>query len=367
MERKSPLPPLVAAAAALLLSLAGCSKPEALPAVTPPVRTLVLDGGAETPFRRFPGEVAAADTSRMSFDVPGRIIDFPAQQGMVVKRGELLAQLDQTNFIAGFDAARAQFNNASEEFNRRRALYQRRVISRSELEQFQQAFEVADANLRQARRALDDTSLVAPFDGRVAQTLANNFQNVQPQQPVLVFQNIATLEVDIQVPEADMSLAMRGVTAANAREMLEARVEFAALPGQQFPLALKSFATQANPSARTFAVTFTLTPPENKNILPGMTCTALVRAKGRSAVGDEAGVFRLPLAALATSDGKSAVWRLDPTTMKVSRVPVEMLSMAGDSVQVRAPDLKPGDELVSTGVRFLADGMTVRRLATSSR
>jgi len=348
--------------------VSGCSDKEAPIAVTPPVRTFVLEGGTDTRFRRFPGEVAAADTSRMSFDVPGRIIDFPAQQGLVVKQGALLAQLDQTNFIARFDAARALFNSASEEFNRRRVLLQRRVISQSEFEQFQKAYNVADADLRTAQRALDDTRLVAPFDGRVAQTIANNFQNVQAQEPVLVFQNISTLEVDIQVPESDMSLAIRGITAENARELLEAKVEFAALPGEQFDLELKSFATQASASARTFQVTFTLHPPENKNILPGMTCTVLLRMRDRSGLSDgQPGVYRVPTHAVSTQENKTWVWRLDPATMKVSRIPVDMLGLSGEAIQIRSPKLQSGDELVASGVRFLSDGMTVRRMDASNR
>lgn len=353
--------------AAFGLCVAGCSKPAPEEPVVPPVRTFVLDGPTEAAFRRFPGEVAAADTSRMSFDVPGRIVQFPAQQGMVMKKGALLAQLDQVNFIARFDAARAQFNAASEEFNRRRQLLDRRVISRSEFDQFQEAFQVADANLRTAQRALEDTELVAPFDGRVAQTIANNFQNVQAQEPVLVYQNIATLEVDVQIPESDMSLASQGLTSANARELLEAQVEFAALPGERFPLELKSFATQASTATRTFRVTFTLTPPASKNVLPGMTCTVLVRARSHYAVGgSEPGVYDLPVQAVSTGHSESVVWRLDPKTMQVEPVRVDLVSLKDHSVRVRSADLRQGDELVSTGVRFLSKGMEVRRMATAT-
>ena len=86
--------------------------------------------------------------------------------------------------------------------------------------------DVAEATLREAQRALDDTRLLAPFDGRVARTLVNNFQNVQAHQPVLVFQNTSILEVDIEVPEADISGAERGITARNARDLLEAQGRF---------------------------------------------------------------------------------------------------------------------------------------------
>jgi RND family efflux transporter MFP subunit len=351
----------------VLVWMSGCSPEEKLEPAVPPVQTIVLRTTGEVPFRRFPGEVAAADTSQMSFDVPGRLIEFPAVQGMVFKFGELLGRLDETNFVARVDSARAEFTTAHNELARRRQLHQRGVISRSELDSFQRANDVAEAALREAQRALDDTRLLAPFDGRVARTLVNNFQNVQAHQPVLVFQGTSILEVDIQVPETDMLVAERGITARNARDLLEARAEFPTIPNQQFDLELKSFSTEATPNARTFLVTFTLYPPEGQNILPGMTCTVLVRSRSRLAMpSTEEGVFQVPVRAVSTAEGKSAVWKLNPSSMKVSRVPVEMLGVSGDLMSVRGAALTPNDEIVTSGVRFLSEGMKVRRMQANN-
>ena len=351
----------------VLVWAVGCSPDEKPGPAIPPVQTIVLNTASDVPFRRFPGEVAAADTSNMSFDVSGRLIEFPATQGMVFKFGELLGRLDETNFIARVDSARADFTNAHTELARRRQLQQRGVISRSELDGFQRANDVAEAALREAQRAFDDTRLLAPFDGRVARTLVNNFQNVQANQPVLVFQSTSILEVDIQVPEADMSAAEQGITARNARDLLEAKAEFPTIPNRQFDLELTSFSTEATPSARTFRVTFNLYPPEGQNILPGMTCTVLVRSKSRlSAQPAEEGTFQVPVRAVSTADGKSSLWRLDPATMQVSQVEVEMRGVTGDSMMVRGPALAPSDEIVTTGVRFLSEGMKVRRMQANN-
>ena len=347
--------------------LAACSPDEQPAPTVPPVQTFVLGTSSEAPFRRFPGEVGAADSSNMSFDVPGRLIEFPATQGMVFKYGNLLGRLDETNFVARVDAARADFSNAHAELARRRQLFQRGVISRSELDGFQRANDVAEAALREAQRALDDTRLLAPFDGRVARTLVSNFQNVQAHQPVLVFQNTSILEIDIEVPEADMSSAERDVTARNARDLLEARAEFPTIPGQQFDLELKSFSAAATPVTRTFKVTFNLYPPEGQNILPGMTCTVLLRQISRlSSQPAEEGVFEVPVRAVSTADGKTSVWKLNPKSMQVTRVDVDMLGVAGDSMRLRSAALAANDEIVTSGVRFLSDGMKVRRMQASN-
>jgi len=110
-------------------------------------------------------------------------------------------------------------------------------------------------------------------------------------------------------------------------------------------------------------VTFNLYPPEGQNILPGMTCTVLLRQRNRvSSQPTEEGVFQVPVRAVATADGKSSVWKLDPTSMQVSRVDVDMVGIAGDSMRVRSAALAPNDEIVTSGVRFLSEGMKVRRM-----
>jgi multidrug efflux pump subunit AcrA (membrane-fusion protein) len=64
---------------------------------------------------------------------------------------------------------------------------------------------------------------------------------------------------------------------------------------------------------------------------------------------------------VGTVDGRALVWRLDPDAMTVEPVPIELLSPAGQSMRVRGKELRPGDEIVISGVRFLSDGMKVGR------
>lgn len=364
----SPKPAFSVAAIFLCVGLIGCSPEPERPAPVPPVMTFVIGAVSESPFRRFPGEVAATESSQMSFDVAGRIIEFPATQGMQANQGDLLGRLDDANFLTRVDAATADWTNARDELARRRQLRERGVIAQSELDQFQRAYDVADAARRDATRAFEDTRLVAPFTGQVARTMASNLQNVQAKEPVLVFQDVSAFEVDIQVPESVMSLAEQGVSAENARDRLEALVEFPSIPGQQFPLELESFSTEATRSARTFRVTFKLVRPDGANVLPGMTCTVLLRTRATGENESESdGTFLVPLSAISTADGGSWIWTIDPDTMQVSRVAAELIGPTGEAMQIRAIDLNPGDELVRSGVRFLEEGMTVQRMQPANR
>ena len=347
--------------------LAGCSKPVERAQAVPPVQTLVLAQGVTENFRRFPGEVVAEKSTQMSFDVAGRIIERPAIQGMQAQQGDLLARLDPVNFEARLASANARLVNAREELGRRQQLRERGVISASEMDQFTTEFRVAEAEQREAQRALSDTRMVAPFNGRVARTLVDNQTSVQPKQPVLVFQDVSMLEVDIEVPEQLMARVATGLTEENAKEKLEARAEFPAIPGRTFDLVLKSFSTEATDAARTFRVTFDLAPQPGVNILPGMTCTVLLRDRTVVAQVAEVGIYSIPPQAVGALDGAAVVWRLDPATMTVSAVPVELVGPEGTSMRIRSEKLQPDDEVVTSGIRFLSEGMQVARMASSAR
>jgi RND family efflux transporter MFP subunit len=358
---------LFAPALLLALSFGGCSKPEEPPARSSPVRTFTLTDAISDPFRRFPGEVSAVQTSEMSFDVPGRLIERPATQGLVVKAGTLLARLDPENYQSAVDSAASRFNNARDELSRQSQLRQRGVISAAELDRFRTEFEMAEAALRKAERDLQDTQMVAPFDGRVARTIANNFQSVRANEPILVMQNVSQLEVDIDLPEQFMSLGEQGLTAEAARESVEAQAEFPALPGQNFPLVLKSFRTVANPTARTFRVTFLLTPPAGSNILPGMTTTVLVRRKGPLAQAREESVFEVPVQAVGTWENQPVVWVLEAEKSTAQPAIVELIGPVGSSMRIRSTQLEVGAEIITTGLRQLYPGREVARLAPAAQ
>lgn len=344
------------------IALAACTPPEEQKEPLRPVQTVVLNADAVSSFRSFPGEVSAADSAELSFDVPGRLIRFPATQGLIVKQGDLLGALDAVNFENEVTAATARFNNARDELARRGPLRETGAISVSLFEQSVREVEVTTAALQTARRALEDTQLKAPFDGRVGRTMVNNGENVRNKQPVLILQNLSMLEVDIQIPESDMLTFQQGLTTENARMQLEAQALFATLPDRRFDLELKSFSTEASQAARTFKVTFSFEPPAEHNILPGMTSTVFARLKNTGTPTATEGLFQVPTGAVVTSEGRTWVWKLNPETSQVSRHEVEMVSKNGDFIQIRGADLKKGDELVTAGARFLSEGMTVRSM-----
>lgn len=334
--------------------------------VAQPVRIFLIESSKEVPFRSFPGEVVSPRTGRLSFEVSGRLLEFPIQNGQLVKKGDLIGQLDTADFIASRDSAQASFDAAKSNFERNEGLQKRGAVAMAVVDRARQELDMADAALRTAARALDETRLLAPFDGRISSRIARELQNVRAQEQVAILEDISSLEIEINIPERDMMIGSRGLTVEQARDLLEAKVEFSLAPDQRIDLDLKTLSTRANPASRTFLASFGFEPPTDRNILPGMTGSVLVRRipDGASETADGKPVRMVPVEAITTHSGASTVWRLNPESMTVSAVPVEISSIKGGAALIRTEALSDGDEIIASGARFLAEGTPVSRMET---
>ena len=74
-------------------------------------------------WREYPGTVSAVLDAELSFEVPGRIVEFPVNEGQEVKKGDVLARLDPHDFQAQFDSANALYGDARVDFERAESLF----------------------------------------------------------------------------------------------------------------------------------------------------------------------------------------------------------------------------------------------------
>jgi len=354
---------LTAAVACCLLACIGCAK-EAPPAPEPTVRAVRLfEVGSENLLsqREYPGHITAATEAQVSFEVGGRILELPVDQGQRVREGDLLARLDPSDYQAQLDASTAQRNAALADYERFEELLAKDAVSQRDFETRKRNWEVAEANLRIEEKNLADTTLRAPFAGRVARTYVERFQNVQAQEPVLLLQDDQHLEIDVSLPEAALLQIGRSVDLRTLNDLLNPVVAISSLPPTTtFPARLQELATAADPTTRTFEATFAFDAPSEVLILPGMT--ALVRM---NATIDElgAGIAVPASSSVIDANGASSVWRVDRDTMQVHRVDVELGELSGDSVVVER-GLEPGDLIAASGANQLREGMQVRSSVT---
>jgi RND family efflux transporter MFP subunit len=349
---------VIVAAAALLVACAE-EPPPPPPEVPRPVKIIEVPPPGASGTREYPGRIKAGQYSEMSFEVKGKVTDFVFTEGSSVKAGAVLAKLDPRDYQARLDSALAKESHARAERDRYKAMYEKDVKPFAEYELKARWFDVRVAEVSEARKAVEDTILRAPFEGVMARKLVEEFEQVRAKQPVLVMQNDDMLEIKVNVPERDLAEGSgRGRSEDQLTAILKPRVMVSSLPGRKFPARLKELANVADPTTRTFEATFLFAKPPDTNILGGMTARVVIDVL---AARDRDGVM-IPSTAVvsAGASGGGNVWVIDPESMQARAHPVEIGELAGSEIEVHS-GLRGGEWIAVSGVHALRDGMTVSR------
>jgi RND family efflux transporter MFP subunit len=326
-------------------------------AVIRPIKVHTIGKADASARREYPGSIRAFQHADMGFEVAGRITEFYVKEGDDVVQGEVLARLDARDYEADVKASQANLRKAESDLRRSNNIYKEDpgAISTETIDTHQRAVDVAKANLAITEKALEDTKLRAPFSGRMARKLVEDFQNVKAKEPVLVLQDTSTLEIEVNAPERDVAMASTERASGDVTKRAEPEVIVSALPHLKFPAWVKEFASAADPVTRTFSIKLNFKNPGNVNILPGMTARVQVTVNPKLA-------WSIPVsAALADDNGKAFVWKVHPESMAVSRAPVELGDLNEDRVLITA-GIEEGDLVAISGVHQLRDDMVVRIL-----
>ena len=330
---------------------------------TPPIRPLKMITVGESrsnPIRRYPGRVSALNRVRLGFQVDGPLIALPVIKGQHVKQGELLAQIDPRDYQNRLDASTAARDQTATQLERIKQASLSGAVSQTDLTNAQAESDRADAILRIAQKALEDTRLLAPFDGVVGDIFVDNFQNVMGKEPVISVQKIEQVLVEVNAPEARILLAQRQAILPRFAAL------FDSLPGQEFEVTLHEYTTEADPLTQTYMVTFAMPNPKEVNILTGMTATIV---EYPAAAELESGPLLVHVDAVPVDvDGTYFVWLLEPRendTYLARRQNVEVGPMEGDSIQI-LKGLSKGDKIATSGVHMIQEGQQVRELVSKS-
>ncbi len=334
--------------------LIGCSesKETTFHPVIQPVKVMTIGSEDATLAREFPGTVRASQRVTMAFQVPGRLIEFPVQEGMIVKEGTLLGKLDPSDYNSNLAAARTQLQTLEANFNRAKDLIKKKYVSQAEYDKIESSYNVAQTELEKAQKAVNETSLIAPFEGVIARKFVDNFQEVQAKEPVLNLHNNLALEVVVDIPE---NLIVRY---SNQGTAVDLSARFDGIPNRTFPLSVKEHATEANSDTQTFQYVLSIEDTAGQNLLPGMT--AIVRAQQKPDNSISETLIAVPLSAVvADSKQQKIVWIVNDDGT-VSKRPVETGDLVGSSSILITSGLKTGDTLAVAGASSLKEGMQVK-------
>lgn len=341
--------------------LMACSPPPAQKEPVRAVRSLVLQSGVTALQSEYAADIRARTESRLSFRVGGKLVRRPVNVGDVVKAGQVLAQLDASDFKLGQDAARATVSAADSqlalneaEYKRYKELRDQGFISGLELDRREASLKASRAQAEQARAQASVLGnqaayavLVADVSGVVTAVEAEPGAVLAAGTPVLRLAQDGPRDAVFSVSE-DRSPALRALLDKPGAVRMRPWGSDATLPAT-----VREVAAAADPMTRTFLVKADI---GRTGLRLGQTATVLIEAPA------VAGVFKLPLPAVFEQGGKSQVWVIDPVTLTVRAQAIAVLGAEGNLVLVGA-GLANGLRVVTAGVHTLTLGQQVRLYA----
>lgn len=263
------------------------------------------------------------------------------REGDVVKEGDLVAKIDVSTLKAVLDNAEAAYRLADQSYKRRQALYDRKIISKEELDTARTERDVRLGSLRQAKVQYEHGLVRSPINGVVNYMHVEIGEFVARGGAVADLVNVEKIKIDVSVPELDVRFL-------KPKDMVMFNVD--AIPNRDFGGVIDFVSMKADPATKTFLVRV-LVDNADQVIRPGMIARV---AFLRQVIPD---ALAVPLFALVDKGGERIVYVEKDGVVEARTVTLGVIE--GDRIQVTR-GLNPGDHLIITGQTEVQDGGTVR-------
>jgi len=347
------------------LALPGCSEQQAAqpPKGRPPTPVRVAEVVNRTVQKtvELVGTVEPWRRSVVAGELAALVEKFPVEEGMAVKRGEVLAQLKTDTLTIELNAAEAthreseaRYQQAKKDLARIKTLFAKQLVTQKEYDdavtqEAALALRLAqlESALLQARDRLKKTRVVAPFDGWVTQEFTEVGQWIEAGGPIVELVDLSRVQVEVPLPERYVGEIRVGapVTAS-----------FDGLSGFQTRGRVFSVLAQADRNSRTFPIKVEL-PNADLMIKSGLVSRVILQ------VGVPYEALVIPKDALVLRGGTEFVFVLKDGS--VSQIPVVPMDHVNDEVEVSGL-LEPGMVVVVEGNERLFSGQSVRVLDEES-
>lgn len=332
---------------AVFVLMVGCAGPASEEAPTgTPVRAVTATSGPAAAAIEANGLVAARDEMRLSFKTGGIVRRIAVQEGEVVRKGALLAELELTEIQAQAEQALQIAQKAERDLERGERLYADQVISLEALQNLRTQAAVARAARDAARFNLGYSRITAPRDGVVLRKVVEERELVPPGQPIVVLGSADRGHViRFAIADRDIVRIAKGDTA---------RIRLDAYPGLELKGIVDEVSSAADPRTGLFPAQIQLEPIANVRLASGLVANLHIEpAQARTGT-----LTYVPVGAIVEGEGQTAsVFVIDGTTARKRAVRVSFL--AGERVAI-AEGIRPGERVVTEGSLYLVDGERIR-------
>ena len=272
------------------------------------------------------------------------------EEGQKVKKGKLLAQIDDAGLKNQLEQLQIQTKLSKITYERTQRLWDQNIGSEMNLLQAKATYESQLKTVAQLKKQLQRTQILAPFSGTIDEIVANTGANLLPgQTPVMRIVNLKKMYTEASVPERYLEQVKKGTSATVKIPMLD----------REYPTTIRQTGNFINPNNRSFRVE-TLLPNPDEMIKPNLSCKLKIndysnpealmipmRIVKENASGKKY-IFKLK------SDGKDQVYRTEQTFVRLGKNSM-------DKVEV-LEGIQAGDLLVDEGATIVENNQRVKNI-----
>jgi RND family efflux transporter MFP subunit len=377
----------------VILALTGCGpKPQVAADQPVAVRVRAPQQIKEPVSVAASGVVEANVTALAAFQIAGRVAKVDVDEGQPVTKGQVLAELDATDYRNAYDGARAQADAALaadhkaqqgprtqeleqaridyerwlDQYQRMKFLYDHKSLAANDFKQIEAGYQAAQqrydmarqgtrvedkqaatgqyhaalAQMHEAQKKLADCKLVAPISGFVGMRRIDVGDTVASGAPVIGVLDLNPVKVRAAIPESEI---------AKVREGARATVTIPSLDGRQFEGKVEAVGVSSDPASRTYAVKIAVPNPQ-RLLRAGMVSET--RIFGSAMVN----VITVPGDAIVRDPrGVTQVYVYEPTRQRVYARRVEPGVPVGNEVEIRS-GLTDNEQVVIAGQQNVREG-----------
>ena len=308
------------------------------------VKTEVATTATNSNGQTYVGIVEESEATAVSFTGMGVVKRMLVNEGQAVSRGQLIAEMDDTqarNLLSGAEAQMAQANDALERY---KMLHDNGSLPEVQWVEIQSKVAQAKSQYEVAKKNLADCRLVAPVSGIIGRKLVGTGETAMPSQAVVSILDISTVKVKVAIPEAEISGLGAGTSSIIKVDAINS----------SFTGGRIEKGVQADALTHTYDIRISVANAERK-LLPGMVASV---AFGSGNGKEESGKLSVPVTAVQRkADGSLFVWTVSGDST-AHRTTVRTGEIMGNRIAI-TDGVSEGGRIVVEGYQKLSENTKV--------
>lgn len=291
------------------------------------------------------GILQGDENIKLSFKIGGIIQSVLVDEGDVVKKGQVLATLNQSEIAARVQQAKSNLDKIERDLKRFQKLYQDSAATLSNVQDLETAFEVAKAELQVAQFNQKYSRIIAPASGQILTQFSEFGELIEPGLPLFILKSQkAGMVLSVGLSDKEVVLVKNGD---------QSTVTFDAYPEQTFPATVSNIASEANPRTGTYAVEIRLAQS-------AIDFKSGFFAKATIYPSIQRPYYKVPMTAVISGDEKQVAIYV-PEANKVKKATFQPLFIGDDFIAVSTADLS-STNILTEGAAYLQEDEQFKKI-----